>query len=409
VRRGVVLAVVAAGLAASSSAVAAGPAITPAQLALMPLPKAALGPSALSLPLDPDSGVQTNADAASNAFGRVAAADLARIGRLSGYDLDYNDAAGKAIVAGHGLLEAETGVELYRDPASATRGLAFWRQDTTRAAKLHTPGLAFSMTPFPVNGLGPSTFSVSASIKLKGKPPFYGAQIMFQVDRLLAAVSLSSPQASEVQQLAPPLARQLKARIGLVLAGKISGAPVPLPGKAKAGPPPNGLDLSALALRPGDLGQSRLVSQGYRLDTDLNPISEYQRELSPAGSFANFREQVALFHSPTEASYTFGLLAELLSSTQAMKTILGAEKSRDLRSWVATPVSVNAGDEARAVVAKLGGATGVTGYAGFVIVRVGSTTEFVAVVGPAALPIQPAALRRLAAQTAERAQQGLKK
>jgi hypothetical protein len=402
-------AAIVAAAAVAGSVLAAGPAITNARLALMPLPKAALGPDAIALPLDPDSGVKTNAQAASDAFGHVTGADLARLGRLSGYDLDYNDAAGKALVAGKGLLEVETGVELYRDETAAAHGLAFWRKDTMRATSLHTPGLSMTTATFPVSGLGPSTFAFSATLKLKGKRPFYGAEILFQVGRLLAAVSVSGAQEADPRPLARSLAPQLKDRIALVLAGKISGPPVPLPGKAKAGPPPNGLDLSALALRPSDLGRANLLHQGYRLDTDLNPISEYERELAPAGNFAHFQEQVALFHSPTEATYTFGVVAELLSSDLAMKTIIGADKTPGLKSWAAMPVpAVHAGDEAHAVIAQLGGSSGITGYAGFVIVRVGSTTEFVIVVAPAALPIQAGALRRLATQAADRAKQGLK-
>jgi hypothetical protein len=35
-----------------------------------------------------------------------------RLGRITGYTLDYNDAAGKALTSGHGLMEIETSVEL---------------------------------------------------------------------------------------------------------------------------------------------------------------------------------------------------------------------------------------------------------------------------------------------------------
>src|SRR5439155_5803635 len=135
---------------------------------------------------------------------------------------------------------------------------------------------------------------------------------------LLGGVSVSAAQKDGVRSLASRLAFKLRRRIGLVLAGKVGGPPVPLPGRAKAGPPPNGLDLSALALRPSDVGRAKVSHQGYKLDTDLNPISEYERELSPAGEFGYLQEEVALFHSPTEASYTFGILGEGLSSSSFM-------------------------------------------------------------------------------------------
>jgi hypothetical protein len=195
-----------------------------------------------------------------------------------------------------------------------------------------------------------------------------------------------------------------------VLAGKVAGPPVPLPGKAKAGPPPNGPELSALALRASDLGQAKVVHQGYRLDSDLNPISEYERQVSPAGAFGFLQEEVALFHTPTEASYTFGILAEGLSSSELMKHALAGEKSSDISSWQATPVpGIRVGDESRVVQARLGFRGGGAGYAAFVLVRIGSTTEFVIVSRLTAARIEPASLKRLAALVAERARQGLKR
>jgi hypothetical protein len=184
---------------------------------------------------------------------------------------------------------------------------------------------------------------------------------------------------------------------------------VPLSGKAKAGPPPNGLDLSALALKPSDVGRAQVVHQGYRLDTDLNPISEYERELSPAGEFGYLQEEVALFHSPTEASYTFGVLGEGLSSSSFMKTALAGNKSSEIASWQATAVpGIHVGDESRVELTRLGFKNGTGGYAAFVLLRIGSTTEFLIVAAPAAAKIAPASLKKLAALAADRAHKGLK-
>src|SRR5437879_3211851 len=97
------------------------------RLALMPLPRQALGPDAVALSLAHDSGVDSNADAARHAGGGVTAADLSRRGRVTGYTLDYNDASANALRAGHGLLEVQTIAELYLDAGTATEGLVFWR------------------------------------------------------------------------------------------------------------------------------------------------------------------------------------------------------------------------------------------------------------------------------------------
>ena len=71
--------------------------VTRGQMALMPLPKQSLGARAIALPLDPSSGIVTNADAADDASPGVTTATFERLGRITGYTLDYNDAAGKAL------------------------------------------------------------------------------------------------------------------------------------------------------------------------------------------------------------------------------------------------------------------------------------------------------------------------
>jgi len=75
-----------AGLAALSlaGAAAAAPSLSARELALMPLPSSAFGGVATRLPLEPDSGVISNQQAAYNSNSLVSPKKLVAIGRLRG-------------------------------------------------------------------------------------------------------------------------------------------------------------------------------------------------------------------------------------------------------------------------------------------------------------------------------------
>jgi hypothetical protein len=400
------LAVAAAVAALGCAASGAHAAVNASSLALMPLPGSALGAAARSLPLDPDSGVLTNADAARNSNGKVSVAQVARLGRITGYQLDYNDAAGHALVARHGLLQVTTGVDLYRSAAAARSGLSFWSRDLAKVVRLRAAGLGVSFKTFRPTGLPGPSYGATADVTVQGKPTVYGTVVSFVRGQLVAEVSVSAADAQNRRPYAISLAKQLAARVKGVLAGTIKGSPVPLPGKAKAGPPKNGPDLSLLTLTPSDLGGGSTKQQGYRLDKSLSPISEYARTMSPAGPFVYLQEEVALFHSSTEASYKFSVLAATLSSPNAL-TVFGSASG--VTSYHPTPVTVHGGDEARAVRATVGGTGGRTVNEALILLRTGATTEFVIVASPATVPVPVGEIQGLAAAAAYRAAAGLKK
>lgn len=390
----------------TSAAAGSRAAIPQSALALMPLPKSALGAAALSLPLDSDSGVQTNSKAAKNANGKVTASQLDKLGRITGYDLDYNDAGGHALAVRRGLLQVDTGVELYRSPAAARSGLAFWRKDATSVGRYRSLGMSIKVKMFRPSGVLAPSFGATAVLKLSGKPPIYGVELGFVTGRLVGEVSVSAADASDRRGYAVSLAKQLATRIRDVLAGRIKGPPVPLPGKTKAGPPPNGPELSLLTLSPSDLGGGTVTHEGYQLDKDLSPVSEYARTMSPAGPFPVVEEQVALFHSSTEASFTFSLLATLLESSNALK-VFGS--SSGITSYRPSRVTVHGGDEARAVRATVGLTGGRTVNEALILIRTGATTQFLFVGSPATVPIPVGQIQGLTAAAASRAAAGLKK
>jgi hypothetical protein len=389
-----------------SVASGAGEGVDQSALALMPLPKSSLGPAASSLPLHEKSGVQTNADAARSATGNVTAAKFAKLGRISGYELDYDDAAGHALAAGHGLLEVDTGVELYRSPAAARDGLAFWRKDDANIAKLRAVGISASMKMFRAAGVAGPSYGATAVVHVGGKTAIHLAEVVVVTGSLLAKVEVSAADAVDRRTYAVSLAKQLAARIRGVLAGRITGPAAPLPPKAKPGPPKNGPELSLLALSPSDLGGGTTKQQGYKLDKDTWPVSEYSRTMSPAGPFPFVVEEVALYHSPTEASFNFAIAATSFESANVFKT-LGS--GSDVTSYRPTRVTVHAGDEARAVRAAIGLTGGRSMNVAFIVIRTGAVIEIVTVASSSTVSIPGGQIQGLAAAAGARAAAGLEK
>src|ERR1700691_449186 len=126
-------------------------------LDLMPLPRSALGAGSAALVRAPDSGVASNAYAAQDAGGGITAADLAKRGRITGYALDYVVPTAALPQARHALLGVKTMAELYRDPATAKRGLTFWRDVTRKLSGRMTNGVRVVASPFRA-GVGDGAF-----------------------------------------------------------------------------------------------------------------------------------------------------------------------------------------------------------------------------------------------------------
>src|SRR5438128_257320 len=81
---------------ASTAGVGAQTAVTRAQLSVMVLSLSAYGPEAAKLSVDPSSGFQPNAKAASTIDPAVTSAYLTRIGRVIGYKLAFTSPSGIA-------------------------------------------------------------------------------------------------------------------------------------------------------------------------------------------------------------------------------------------------------------------------------------------------------------------------
>src|SRR5262245_22859797 len=94
-----------------------------AQLTLMPLPLAAFGGEAAGLKLDSDSGVVDDAKAAEASTTKSdSATSLTKAGRVTGYELAYNDYARVGKPAR--LVYVASELDLYQNGRAASKGLA---------------------------------------------------------------------------------------------------------------------------------------------------------------------------------------------------------------------------------------------------------------------------------------------
>ena len=363
VRRGIVVAVL--GAAALVPAAAASSA-SGVDLAVVPLPKSALGAAGHGLPLAHDSGGVSNTEAANEASGTVTAAQLKSLGRVGGYLLDYGNSFG----GGAGIREIQTEVDRYRSPADARKGLEFWRKDELKTAQLRKLGIDFTVKKLGLSGIPGPHWVYAGTATIKGLPPVRGIDAQVQQGQYLLEVSVSAGSTSGAARLIPGLARKLSERMRLALAGRLHARPVTLPPTLKPGPPAHGPKPAGLVLTPADLGGSAtLVRKGYtrpKNALDPNALSVYDQELTSSGTYPLLTQEVLVGSNSLEAKY-FGAIA-----VGAISTLSGAGAR-------AHPVSLSGvGDNARGELVQITH-NGLTAYEAIVSLTHGPYLDFVIV------------------------------
>jgi hypothetical protein len=332
------------------------------KLALVPLPKSALGAAGRPLPLARDSGVTSNQTEAGSASGNVSAKQLTRLGRVSGYMLDYGNEFGDAA----GIRQIQTEIEQYRTVPEARKGLDFWRRQELDNAAVKKLGIDLSVKKLGLSGIPGPHWVYGGTFSIKSLPPVSGIDAELQDGPYLLDVTVSAGSTAAAAQLIPTLARALHARLQLALAGHLYGKPVALPRPLKPGPPPHGPKPAALTLRKTDLGASTIVRKGYlspKAALDPNALSVYDLTMAPAGSFALVSQEMIVGGSALEVQY-FGSIA--LSGTLA-----GLGKAAK-----ATPVDLSsAGDNARGVTFQAS-VNGHKAYEAVVVLSHGAYLEF---------------------------------
>jgi len=267
------------------------------RLAVVPLPKSAIGAAAASFPVAYDSGRISNAEAASHSPDATTKT-FKKLGRLDGYALEY----GNAFTGDAGVTYVRTAVDRYATAADARRALAFWKKEDAALSRLDNP--SFSVTSVPVKlprpASGTTHFAYLTSYSASNIVPVSGIDEQIADGRYVLDVIVTAGTASVAEALAPNLAQKLVARFRLERRGRLHAAPVKLP-RQKAGPPPGGPDLSALRFRASDLVGKVTVGRGYVVDPAA--ISDYSVFMLPAGQFDVLDQEIEWYPVANEASF----------------------------------------------------------------------------------------------------------
>jgi hypothetical protein len=259
--------------------------VTDAQLALMPLPKAAYGPAAAPLTIDSSSGVADNADAArADLDSTVTAASLARLGRITGYALDFSSV--RAFASRAGLVDAASGIDRFDNADGAARYAAKQLAEPRQLERRADNGVTFrNVSSFRIPLESGTAEAVSGEVRLGGLS-FWMTFSVFRRDKLVAEVALTRPDRfGDDRARIVPLTRALDARVRGVLDGSVHGKPVPLPPSTRQelgglGAPTGGPELADAVLTADDLGGGRLVGEGYT--RDQSAVAVYLRRFEPA-------------------------------------------------------------------------------------------------------------------------------
>lgn len=265
------------------------------QLALVPLPKSALGSATQGLSLAHASGPVSNEEAALHSAGATTA-QLTKLGRLNGYVLEY----GNAFAGAAGVTDVHTGVEQYKTAADARRGLAFWQKQDSRLGRLDQPGFSVTNVPVELPAVGKKHFGYLTSYRASNIAPVSGLDEQVADGRYVLDVIVTAGSASIADALAPQLAKKLDARLRLALRGRLHAKPVKLPTQ-KAGPPPGGPDLSKLALKASDLVGKVTADKRYVVDPAA--LSDFSVLMVPAGPFGVLDQEIEWYPTTNEASF----------------------------------------------------------------------------------------------------------
>ena len=198
------------------------------------------------------------------------ASTFTKLGRVTGYALDYGYAASGA----PGITDVTTSVEQYKTTLAAPHGLAFWKKEFSSEGSLNAGGLA-STASFAVPKIGVQRFAYLSSYSASDIAPLATVDEYFVRDRYVVSVEVSAGTISAAKSLAPALAAKLDARLKLALKGHLTGTAVKLPAPRTTGPPVGGPNLSALALTTTDLAADTPTLIGHQYFVDPTAISDY--------------------------------------------------------------------------------------------------------------------------------------
>jgi hypothetical protein len=268
------------------------------KLSLVALPVKQLGSPAASLAIGHESGVLSNLFESNHAFGSVSAKYFAKLGRVTGYGLDY----GYSATGSTGVDEVWTSVDRYKTQAGAKKGLAFWKKDDSQVAEISSDTFTVTGAAVKPTHIGKARFGFLSTYSAANIAPLATVDEQFVVGSYVLDVTVSAGTAAQAEQLATKYAKKLNGRMQLALKGKLHAKPVELPGKQVAGPPADGPDLSQAVLAPTDFtGQATLADARYRVDPEA--VSDYSAIFIPAGQFDLAEQEIEWFPTANAASF----------------------------------------------------------------------------------------------------------
>lgn len=291
----VAVAVIAVAVLAPAAAAKPAPRV---HLSVIPLPKSSLGSAAHGLAVAHDSGTLSNNADAGLTFSGVSGKTLAKMGRITGYALDYgNEESGLA-----GVDSVWMGIDEYKNAKDAKRGLAFWKKDDAMVAGLNQGGFAVTNALVKASAVGSARFADLTSYTASNIAPVSSLDEEVVEGRYLLDVTVSCGKAAQAKTLASGYAKKFDARLKLALAGHLHAKAVKLPSKEKAGPPAGGPDLSAMALATSDFTSSAtVVAGGY--SPDPWAVSDYYVLMLPAGPFDFLEQDIEWYPTANQASF----------------------------------------------------------------------------------------------------------
>lgn len=282
------------------------------ELAVLPLPRAELGTAGRSMSLAPDSGVDSNAHAASQTTGNVTAARLKRLGRVSGYLLDYGTPFGDSPA----VSQIQTDVEQYRTAAAARKSLGFWRKQELDNRALKAFGLDVSFKKVALTHVAGPHWAYLSIGRIHGLKPVYAVDAELVDGAYLLDVSIGAGSAGAAKRLAPVIVQKLVQRFRLAQEGHLHAKPVKLD-RAKPGPPARGPKPSRVVLTRADVGSPTTIQHaGYvspRNAFDEFAISAYDLAMAPGGQYAALEQEVSVARSLLEVKYFSALAAGVLA------------------------------------------------------------------------------------------------
>jgi hypothetical protein len=197
-----------------------------AQLALMVLPKSALGQLAARLRVKHPAGFYTNAQSAAASLDpRVTSVWLTKYGRVTGYVLGHSLGRSQfedALFRGRGPLNVVTEVDLYRNktgPATAmAKGLSDLRALVGK--RLKGGALLKRAATFHPPRIGDATNAIKFEVEIQSLHVYY-TEVAFRYGRLLASASEARADPHNVDTALIAYGQALESRIKGVLTGKI--------------------------------------------------------------------------------------------------------------------------------------------------------------------------------------------